>query len=182
MVGLVDEKQSLLVTIDIQEKLIPTIYQNEYLLEQNKKILQAAQLLNIPKILTEHFPHKLGPTAPEIKSYFTDHEIIEKTDMSCCENQDFSSKIKNMHKEHIILTGIEAHVCVLQTAIQLHEMNKKVYVVSDAISARAPNSTSIAIERMRHHGIEIINFEMLLFEWIRCGDHPQFKPLIQLIK
>lgn len=180
---LLGSEQSCLVIIDIQEKLVPTICNVNKMIGQCSILIKAASLFGVPMILSEHYPDKLGETDKKISSLL-DHNtsVITKTTMSCASNDDFIQSIEKIKKQQVVIIGMEAHVCVLQTAIELKSQGKDVYVVADAISSRAEESIALARARMRQYGIHIVNTEMVLFEWLKHGDHPVFRDVIKLIK
>lgn len=179
---MINEKNSLLMVIDVQEKLLPVIDEYEKMTKRIIETIDAAKEIDIPMILTEHFPDKLGRTDPKIRDYFSEDRIYSKTIVSCCGDETIRNFAKNSDKTEFILIGIEAHICVFQTAMDLLELGKKVYIVEDATSSRDPKSKEIAFQRLRQHGAEIINFEMLIFEWVRGGQHPNFRSMIKRIK
>ena len=143
------------------------------------KLQKAANILGVPIILSEQYPKGLGKTIDKIKANMgVNNTIIEKT--------EFSAPIKrNSSEKHFIICGIEAHVCVLQTAINLIDNNNdtKIYVVQDAVSSRYENDYLIAFSRMdKYDNIEIVSTEMVLFEWLRKSDTKEFKAISKLIK
>lgn len=179
---MIDVNKSSVIVIDVQEKLIEHIYEHEKMTKRILEVIDAAREVSVPVILTEHFPDKLGLNVPEIRELFSKEDLIIKSAVSCCGSEEFKERVFKDGKEHFILVGIESHICVLQTAMDLLEMGKKVYIVADAVSSRAKDSKELAFERLRQHGVEIINFEMLIFEWVRGGSHPNFKTMIKRVK
>ncbi len=144
-------------------------------------LAQAAQLLNIPLLATEQYPQGLGETMPEISQHFGNAKIIAKTAFSACKEPKFNQHL-HRDKSQIVLAGMEAHICVLQTAIDLKKQGKQVFVVEDAIISRDSNNKANAINRLRNVGCTITNTESVLFEWIGDANHEAFKALSKLIK
>ena len=173
---LIEKDQSSLVIIDVQEKLVSIMPKPHTFIDNIIKLQKAANILGVPIYCSEQYPKGLGKTINKIKENFaTDNQMIEKT--------EFSVPIKDPYrKKQFILCGIEAHVCVLQTAINLAE-DKKVYVVQDAIASRNEKDYLLSLNRLdKHPNIQIVSCEMVLFEWLRTSNHPEFKTISQLIK
>ncbi|MEP3244530.1 MAG: isochorismatase family protein [Sneathiella sp.] len=178
-VRLLSPSRSLFLIIDLQARLLPAIYGSDDILIITKKIKAAAELLDIPVLFTEQNPAGLGHTTPEL-SPSPKTSALTKMTFNSCEAAGFEAALKN--KEQIIVAGSEAHVCVLQTVLGLMDMDKKVYVLQDAIGSRALENKNAAISRMKSHGAEIVTSEMVLFEWLKSAEHPKFKDVLKLIK
>jgi nicotinamidase-related amidase len=174
-------KDSLLVVIDVQGKLAEAMCDREELFENICRLAKSAKLLDIPILVTEQLPDKLGPTRKEIADPLAGAPFITKSSFSCCGEPKFIEALKSSGKKQVVLCGIEAHICVTQTALELLTQGFAVYLVADAVSSRSPNSKQLAIERMRHHGAEIITTEMALFEWLRDAAHPSFREVRKLL-
>jgi Isochorismatase family len=174
---------SQFVIIDVQIKLataMPTEAMQSVL--KNCSILaQAATLLNIPCLLTEQYPQGLGETLPEIKQHLPNAKAISKTAFSACGEPKFNQQLQR-ENSHIILTGMEAHICVLQTALDLLQAGKTVFVVEDAVLSRNHANKANAINRLRDAGCTIINTESIVFEWLGNAKHEAFKAISTLIK
>lgn len=178
-------EQSQLLIIDIQERLAsampPEILKN--VINNNRILLTAANELDIPVIHSEQYPKGLGSTVATISELLPDtSHSITKTSFSCSNAEGFNNLIAKQKRQQIIVTGIESHICVLQTAILLQRQGYAVYVIEDAICSRKKLSHKNAIERLRQSGVIISNVESILFEWIRDATHPKFKLLSKLIK
>ena len=174
--------QSVLVVIDIQGKLAYLMHEHEKVFKRVQSLIKASRLLGIPVVLTEQVPEKIGRTIPEIsKSLHEHHHIIKKT-FSCCGEPHFLNTLAHLNRKQIIVCGIEAHVCVLQTVADLREKDYEVQVVVDALSSRSLESKTIALERMRDSGATLTMTEMLITELLRTSEHPKFKEILQLIK
>jgi len=172
---LIQADNSALLVIDVQEKLLSGVHENEELVKNCKWLIEAAQLMEIPIMGSEQYPQGVGPTTDALKSLLPEVDFIAKTYFSCVDSPECNDHINSLGKDVIVICGMEAHVCVLQTALRLKEAGKTVYVVADAISARNDIDTKFAIERMRDEGIKIVTREMVGFEWIRKSDAPQFR-------
>ena len=173
---LIDKDKSTLIVIDVQEKLVSVMPKPRNFIDNIIKLLKAAKILKINNVVSEQYPKGLGTTLDKIKETFYEKtKKIEKTDFSVPFNG-------NSLKEQCIICGIEAHVCVLQTAINLAKI-KKVYIVQDAISSRYQKDYLTALSRLdKNPNIQIVSSEMVLFEWLKSSDHPEFKTISQLIK
>ena len=175
---------SILLLIDIQEKLAHAMSENvrQSVLQQTKSLLTAATTLGVPIVVTEQYPRGLGPTEDVLKQNFHDDvSVIEKTCFSCFESDSFNQTIESSQKRQVIITGMEAHICVLQTAIDLQQTGFSVFVVEDAIASRVESNKHNAIERLRQAGVVVSNTESVIFEWLRDAKHEHFKALSRLI-
>ena len=146
------------------------------------KILDAAKILQVPVLLTEQYPQGLGPTEARIVNKLPDNtQQFSKTGFSCCAATGFQDKLQAMNKQQLILVGMESHVCVLQTALELLQNGYQVYVVCDAVCSRNIEHKLNSLQRMQQLGITIINYESVLFEWLRGSHHPDFKKISALL-
>ena len=174
---------SQLVIVDMQEKLAAVMPAADLKnVTKNCSILaQAASLLNVPTVLTEQYPQGLGPTLPEIKQHLSHTKVIAKTTFSASAEPKFNQQLQRENSQ-IILAGMEAHICVMQTALDLLQANKQVFVVEDAILSRNPVNKVNAIARLRDAGCIITNTESVVFEWLGNASHPAFKSISALIR
>lgn len=180
---LADRLKSQFVLIDVQEKLcsvMPTPAL-QGVLRNCDILLQAAKLLRIPAIYTEQYPKGLGVTPPELAQWLTPSRRVEKTCFSCCEESTFCSQLEDA-RHQIVLAGMEAHICILQTALQLHGMRRQVFVVEDAVISRNPSHHANAMARLRQHGVVVSNTESVVFEWLKVAKGDDFKQIARLIK
>lgn len=175
-------EKSCLVVIDVQGKLSQLMHCRAELFKNIRILIKASKLLAVPVIWCQQCPKALGPTVPEIAELLAEVEPIDKTDFSCCGVEEFNKKLNSLNRSQILLCGIEAHVCVYQTAIDLLEAGKQVNIIADAVSSRTAANKQIAIEKMRDKGVEIGSVEMVLFELLRTAEHPHFKAIAGLIK
>ncbi|WP_286240785.1 hydrolase [Neptuniibacter halophilus] len=172
---LMKAERSALLLIDVQEKLLPGVHQNEALVESCKWLLGVARLTEIPVLASEQYPQGVGPTVAALREMLPAEDFIGKTHFSCADAEACRERIEQLDREQIVICGMEAHVCVLQTALRLQEEGKQVFVVRDAISARNPADTQAAIERMAAEGIRMVTREMVGFEWLGRSDVAEFK-------
>jgi len=170
------------IIVDIQERLFPHMYKNEDL-ERNVEILiKGLELLEVPLFVTEQYSKGLGCTIPSVIETLNTYEPIEKISFSCCDESRFLGELNLLNKKYIILAGIEAHVCVLQTVIDLVENGYHPVLVEDCVSSRKENDKKIAIDRMRHEGAIITTYESILLELCRVAGTDTFKKISGLIK
>jgi hypothetical protein len=144
-------------------------------------LLQSATLLEIPTIFTEQYPKGLGPTVPELALYMDGKKPVEKIAFSCCGEPAFNRQLLGDHQQ-VILAGMEAHICLLQTALDLLAQGKTVFVLEDAVISRNPENKRNALNRMRDAGVIISNTESLVFEWLGLAEGDAFKKISQLIR
>ncbi|MFN7996757.1 MAG: isochorismatase family protein [Bryobacteraceae bacterium] len=167
---------STLVVIDVQERLAAVMPARERVVRATGILLEAAARLHIPVLVTEQYSKGLGATVPELADKLPEGSIrIEKTTFSGC------AALPLTHPQ-VILAGMEAHVCVLQTAIELAVQGREVFVVADAVCSRTEANYSNALARLREAGVIITNTESVIFEWLRDAGHEQFRALSKLIR
>lgn len=172
-------ENSIGLVIDMQERLFAVMYDKESLLFNCKKLIDGMKIFNLPMMLTQQYTKGLGQTLP---SLCVDCHPIEKTSFSCYKNHEFKSDLHQLQKRNIIICGIEAHICVLQTALDLKEMGFNPIVVVDCISSRRPYDKEIAVMRMRQEEIMITTYESALFELCKDATSEHFKEIAQLVK
>lgn len=169
----IDAAQSVLLIIDIQEKLLPVIHEKDQVLENALWMTRLANLLEIPLMVSEQYPKGLGGTVPELRKELPADAVREKTSFSCmggCLNG-----LSGNDRNQVILCGIETHVCVLQTALDFLAEGKDVFIVDEAVGSRRSRDKELALERMKAEGARIVSREMVAFEWLRGASHPQFR-------
>ena len=168
--------------IDIQERLFPAMYEKEKFLKNSLLLIQGLRQLKLPIITTQQYTKGLGETMPEIKTALADFSYIEKRDFSCCDEPQVVEKLEALNAKNIIICGIESHVCVLQTAIDLKEKGLNPIVVMDCVSSRTPVNIDLAKERFRHEGIMMASYESILFELTRSSKTDEFRAISKLVK
>jgi len=178
----INRQMSAGLLVDVQEKLFPHMDQHDELLRRTRILLEGLQLLQVPLLVTEQYPKGLGSTLEPLSMLLDKQDVIEKLSFSCCGEAAFSDTLRSLDRSTIILCGIEAHVCVLQTAVDLLEGGFAVVVVEDCISSRNPEDKRVAVERMRSEGAVISTCESLLFELTEVAGTDEFKAISRLIK
>lgn len=174
---LIKAEQSLLLVIDIQEKLLPAIHGKEDILRHNIWLADIAKILSVPILGTLQYPAGLGGFVPEIASRIDADKTTEKTIFSAVADGALET-MPEFSKRQIIITGIEAHVCVLQTAMDLLlNHGKEVFIVKEAVGSRDPEDKALALERLREAGCQIVSREMVIFEWMRQSGTSHFKKI-----
>lgn len=168
--------------IDIQERLFPVMWEKEKLLKNCQLLIQGLTELGLPVTVTQQYTRGLGETIEGIKSVLPEFNFIEKREFSCCDEPSVVEKLKEVNAKNVLLCGIESHVCVLQTAIDLKENGFNPVVVMDCVSSRTPESIDIAKERFRFEGIMMTSVESILFELTRSSAAPEFKAISNLVK
>ena len=179
---MLDLKSTVLVIIDVQGKLAQIMHDRDTLFNNLHILVSGVKLLNIPIIWMEQVPDKLGSTIPEIKDVLIDQKPIIKDVFSCMKNEEFNNQIKRINPNDIILAGIESHICVYQTAMDLLEKKYNVHIVADAISSRISENKELGIERMLLEGAMKTSVEMLLFEIQGEAKGDRFRQISKLVK
>lgn len=173
---------SLIVVIDVQEKLLPAITKTDSLIVGIVTLLKGAQILDIPVIYTEQYPKGLGKTDERILSELSGATRIEKVTFSSVGERMFIDTLEQFKKTNICIVGIETHVCVTQTALDLASQNFHVTIAADAVSSRKESDKAIALARMRAAGIAVSSVESILFEMLGMCGTPEFKEILKIIK
>lgn len=176
------QKETAAIVVDIQEKLFPHIHDGEKILQNCLKLIEGLQILSIPVIVTQQYTKGLGPTVQSVIQKFPEFRYIEKLSFSCFDEPAFTEQIKTSGKKYIILCGIESHVCVLQTCIDMLAAGLIPVIAEDCVSSRKLNDKLVAIERMRQEGARITTMESILFELVRRADAETFKSISKIVK
>lgn len=177
--------ESALLLIDAQQRLADAMVPSALaaMTAAGARLLQAAGRLHLPVTVTEQYPKGLGRTLPALREHLpTDHRLLDKTSFSCCDADGFIDHINRLQRRQVVISGMETHICVLQTALQLQANGYAVYVAEDAVCARSPERSRNGIERMRQAGIVITHSDSVLFEWLRDAGHPEFKAISALLR
>jgi nicotinamidase-related amidase len=170
------------LVIDIQEKLFPHIDNHNNLQSNCEILLSGLNVLNIPILVTEQYPKGLGPTVKSISGLIKDFNPIEKLTFSCCGENKFLETLKEHGKRNVLICGIEAHVCVLQTVMDMIERGYHPVIIEDCVSSRKPSDRETAIKRMAREGVIITTYESILFELCEVAGTDQFKQISNLVK
>lgn len=175
-------KNTLLTVIDIQGNLAQAMHDKESLFKATVQLIKGIKCLEIPIILTEQNPKGLGLTIPEIRELLPDVTAIPKISFSCCDEKAFMEEIKRIGKRQILISGIESHICIYQTATALLDMGYEVHIVTDAAASRDPVNKKLALKKMVRMGAELTCVEMALFELMKSAEHPMFRDIVKIIK
>ena len=178
----IDRKQTGLVVVDIQERLLPSIFEMETLVQNALRLINGAAILRLPVFATEQYRKGVGATVPEIASAIPDFAPMEKTAFSCFGAPGFVEALRAKGVTDVVLCGIEAHVCVLQTCFDLLDHGFRPFVVADAISSRTAENHRLGVERMRDAGGVMVTTEMILFELLERAGTEEFKQVLALVK
>lgn len=177
--GLVKREDCVLIVIDVQEKLMPAISGRDEVIENTARLVKFCGIAGIPLVFTEQ--KKLGPTVNAVRESVKDFTAIEKTHFNCFMDPQFWDKVKNLGRKTIVLAGVEAHICVAQTAVSALS-DRQVHVISDAVSSRSPANKEIALARMRDAGAIISSAEMFIYEVLVQAGTDEFKSVLPLVK
>ncbi len=178
---LIRAEESVLVVIDMQERLVPAMQAPARTIRNTRTLLASAHEVGVPVIMTEQYPAGLGRTVPELTET-PGATILEKMHFSCMEDKTFAETLRGLGRKQVILAGMEAHICVVQTCASMIEQDFEVFVVSDATASRTLESEQACIARLSVGGAGIVTTEMVVFEWLGKAGTPAFKKLLPLIK
>lgn len=181
---LIRADDSCLIVIDMQERLVPAMQAPARTIRNARVLITAAEALGVPVLLTEQYPQGLGPTVPELARAASGARaaILPKMHFSCMEDAGFAAAFKATGRRQAVIAGMEAHICVMQTAVSLMEQDYEVFVVTDATSSRTLESEKACLDRLQACGAGIVTTEMVVFEWLGRAGTPEFKALLPLIK
>lgn len=172
-------KNSILILVDVQEKLVPMVFNFKKVIKNILKLIEFAKIAKLPILIVEQ--KNLGKTIEKIRSRLSLFRPVQKVEFNCFANKVFSQKLKRINKNNLILAGIETHICILQTALSAPK-KYKVFVVSDAVSSRNPKDHEMAIERLKLAGKIITTTETLIFEICKKANIKIFKEALKIIK
>jgi nicotinamidase-related amidase len=174
---LIHPHKSCLLIVDIQEKLAPAIHESEEVIRNTRWLAEIAQKLNVPVLISEQYPQGIGHTVPEIAELVPKEDVLEKVHFSCMSEPACNERINKLRPNQVVVVGTESHVCVMQTAIQLKQQAREVYVVEDCVSSRNPKDKELALARMRQCGIYVVSREMVAFEWLQKAGTDTFRDI-----
>lgn len=175
----IDRSSSLLLIVDLQTRLMPAIAEGDAVVATARRLLAAARLLDVPRLVTEENPAGLGPTVPGLLDGGTE-PVATKMHFDACRETGFLDRLAE--RRDIVVVGCEAHVCVLQTVLGLLDAGRRVHLVRDAVGARRPESKDAALARAARHGAEIVTSEMVVFEWLATAADPRFRDALALVR
>ncbi len=180
--AILTKEGTALVIVDVQEKLLPYVIDKEKVVENVQMLIKFADIMSIPIILTEHYPKGLGKTVPEVSEVLKNYAPITKVIFSCCGAKGFISRLKDLGVSRIMIAGIESHICVEQTTLDVMHAGLDVHVIADAISSRTMENKNIGIEKMRQFNAVISSTEMAMYEIMERADTKEFKEVLKLVK
>ncbi|MFO1370969.1 MAG: hydrolase [Candidatus Competibacteraceae bacterium] len=166
-----------LLVVDFQERLMPAIHQADEIVANSIWLIQIAQRLGVPVLASEQYPRGLGHTVAAIRDVLPADAFMEKMHFSCAAELSCMRRIDGCGRDQMVIIGVEAHVCVLQTALGLRAVGKEVYLVADGVSSRLPRDVDLALERMRAGGVHIVSREMVAFEWLHQAGTDVFRDI-----
>lgn len=178
----ITKENTIGLLIDMQERLYPVMNKKEELLLNCQTLVAGLNELNIPLVVSQQYTKGLGQTLSEIKSLIPDFEYFEKKEFSCFDNAEIAARLKELNAQNIIISGIESHVCVLQTAVDLKVAGLNPIVVMDCVSSRSEANLNLAKERFRSEGIMLTSYESILFELTRSAEDTSFRTISKLVK
>ncbi|KTD82892.1 isochorismatase family protein [Legionella waltersii] len=172
---LLKRSDSILVLIDVQEKLVPAILNKDQMLTRCEWLLKLAKQMHVPIVASEQYSKGLGTTVFPLSTYIDSSKCIEKIHFSCMQEPRYLNELNSHNRKQLVLIGIEAHVCVLQTALEMKDAGYDVYVVVDAVGSRRELDLKYGLKRMKQDGVHLVTSEMVLFEWLRQAGTEEFK-------
>ena len=175
-------ENALLLVVDFQDRLMPSICYQEELAKRVETLIRGCRLLDVPILVTQQYTRGLGDTLAALKDALGEFEHVEKNTFSCYDAPEFVNKLEESGRKSIIVTGVEAHICVQQTVMDLLGKGYSVYVVADCIGSRSEMDCIYAEHRMRQAGAVLTTFESILFEFLKSADHPKRKDISNLVK
>ena len=179
---LLDPSRSVLLLIDVQERLAPAMADAAAVVDRCVLLLRAAARLGVPVLTSEQYPKGLGRTLHSLRELIDGQPIVAKTSFACTGEPDWQKALDGLGRDQAVIAGMEAHVCVLQTALALIERSTRVAVVADAVGSRRHSDRDLALARMARAGAEIVSSEMVVFEWLGQAGTPEFKELSALVR
>lgn len=175
-------ENTALIIVDVQDKLFHVMHEKGALLENLQKMIKGAQILGIPILLTEQNPEKLGATMPEVARLLPRIQPIHKLSFSCSGNKHFMQELRTLKRKQILIAGIETHVCVYQTSMDLASLGYEVQVIADAVSSRTAENKEIGLERIKSGRTSLTSTEMALFELLKAAEGREFKEILKIVK
>jgi isochorismate hydrolase len=173
---------AVLIMIDFQGNLARAMVDQDNLFSNNVKLIRGFQTLDLPIMITEQTPEKLGPTIGQLSGELGDLKPIAKETFSCWANPSFRDRLESLTRRHVVLTGIESHICVYQTALDLIQNGYSVHLVADAVSSRTSENREVGIQAIKSAGANITSTEMVLFELLRTAADPKAREIFKIVK
>lgn len=179
---LIEADGSCLLVVDVQARLAPAVAESEGVVANCAVLMRAAARLGVPILVSEQYPKGLGPTVEALAGLAPPGSVLAKVAFSCLGDADYARRFAALGRPQAVIAGMEAHVCVLQTAMDVLAAGGSAFVVADAVSSRAPDNAAAALDRLAGAGATVVTTEMVVFEWLRRAATPEFKELSRLIK
>lgn len=179
---LLDREQSVLIVVDLQDTLLRTIKVGRQIAENIRLLIQTAQSLGIPIIFTTQNAEKLGGVIPELSTHTENTPAIDKLSFSCCGSEEFMKQLQSTGRTQVVLTGIEAHICIMQTALDLVKAGYSVHVPYDAVASRQKRDWKYALLRLAHSGVVVTSLESVIYEWLQEAGTEQFRSVLPALK
>lgn len=179
---MLNQETTGLIIVDVQGKLARMVHESEVLLSNIQALVQGGQILNLPIVWLEQHPQGLGQTVPELSELLKGYQPLEKTTFDACENNDFVKVIAKSGVQQWLICGIEAHICVYQTASGLLARGYEVEVVVDCVSSRTKANVDLALKKLQPKGVSLTSLEMCLYELVKDARKDEFKRILSLIK
>jgi len=174
--------RSILVVVDIQEKFRDLIHQMDLVVANTSRLMRFSDRLDIPRIVTEHYPSRLGGTIEDLAALTPSIDPVEKISFSCAADAGFTSRLKSTRRDQVILCGIETHVCIYQTARDLLDDGFQVIIAADAVSSRQVANRNLGLAYLRDLGAQVMTTEMVMFEILRVARTDEFKSVADILK
>ena len=191
-IELLDPERSAVVVIDLQGKLLEMTYRWELAVKATTRLMRLAEIFDRPVVLTEQYPEGLGPTHPDVREVYDtltcEKRFVDKVSFGCCGDAGFNETVESVlgsvpvERRQFVIAGIEAHVCVIQTVIELLRTGSQVHVCWECVTGRGEEYRRHALERMQQAGACITNHESVAFEWARSKDHASFRAMNRLLR
>jgi nicotinamidase-related amidase len=173
---LIDRNRSSLLLIDMQERLLPAMDDAQRLIDNAVWMVRIAQRLGVPVLVSEQYPKGLGPTVSELRELIPAGNIVSKMHFSCVADGCLKPLL-DASRPQVVMLGVEAHICVLQTAMDLQSSGRQVFVAADCVASRDPANRGLALERLRQHGVVVVSREMVAFEWLGAAGSEEFREI-----
>jgi nicotinamidase-related amidase len=175
-------EQSFLLVVDVQEQLAPRVAGGDQVIAKCAALMSAARLLQLPIRVTEHCADRIGHSVSEIADLTRQGEVLPKTHFCCTDEPDVLAEIDALDRKQAVIAGMEAHVCAMQAALGLAENGYDCFFVQDASGSQRPSDHVTAIERLRMSNVQIVSTEMVMFEWLKRADVPEFREFLKIVK
>ena len=179
---MITPQDTVLLIIDVQGKLAQIVYESEAVERNISKLIRAAKILGVPVLYTEQYPKGLGHTVEALQELLSEEKPLEKIAFSCCAEESFMEKLRGLNRNNVLVTGMETHVCVYQTANELIEYGYSVHLIADAVTSRTREDREIGIRCIEKAGAWLKSTEMVIFELLRIAQGEEFKAISKIIK